>query len=185
MLRGHKLPLVPVSYRIPAQELHQAIEQLAAEIARRHPRTPRLVLLGVANGGIELARRIGERLKSFPVGIIDISFHRDDIGNQPIPKEYRSTVIPVDVSGATVILVDDVLHTGRTIKAALDELFDHGRPAKVELATLIERGGRLLPVAADYVGLTLDVTNSEKVVVSLDTADPRKDHVEIVPAKVR
>ncbi len=184
-LPGHKLSLVPVSYRIPAQELHQAIEQLAADIARRHPRTKRLVLLGVANGGIELARRIAAILKTLPLGTIDISFHRDDIDNQPIPKEYQPTVIPADVTGATVILIDDVLHTGRTIKAALDELFDHGRPAKVELATLIDRGGRLLPVAADYTGLTLDATGSEKVVVVLDPITPANDHVEIVPAKAR
>ncbi len=176
---------MPVSYRIPSAELHQAIDQLAAEIARRHAKTKRIVLLGVANGGIELARRIGAKLPQFPVGTIDISFHRDDIGNQPIPKEYQPTVIPVDVTGATVVLVDDVLHTGRTIKAALDELFDHGRPAKVELAVLIERGGHLLPVAADYTGLTLDVTGTEKVVVKLDPSDPAHDHVEIVPAKTR
>jgi len=176
---------VPVSYRIPAQELHQAIEQLAADIARRHPRTPRLVLLGVANGGIELARRIADLLPGRATGTIDISFHRDDIDNQPIPKEYQPTVIPVDVTGATVILIDDVLHSGRTIKAALDELFDHGRPSKVELAVLIDRGGRLLPVSPDYTGLVLDATGAEKVVVVLDPENPADDHAEIVPAKTR
>lgn len=176
---------MPVSYRIPSAELHQAIEQLAAEIARRHSKTRRIVLLGVANGGIELARRIGAILKSLPVGTIDISFHRDDIGNNPIPKEYQPTVIPVDVTGATVVLIDDVLYSGRTIKAALDELFDHGRPAKVELAVLVDRGGRLLPVSADYTGLSLDATATEKVVVVLDPVNTANDHVEIVPAKAR
>ena len=88
-------------------------------------------------------------------GALDISFHRDDIGHHPVPKEFANTFLPGDVTGATVILVDDVLFTGRTIKASLDELFDHGRPAQVELAVLVDRGCRRLPVAPDFVGLAL------------------------------
>jgi pyrimidine operon attenuation protein/uracil phosphoribosyltransferase len=87
------------------------------------------------------------------------------------------------VTGATVILVDDVLFSGRTVKAALDELFDHGRPAKVELAVLIDRAGRKLPVAADYTGLALEVPASAKIVVSLDCAKPSRDSVTIIPFK--
>lgn len=177
--------IVPVSYRIPAQELHEAIDQLAAEIKQRHARAKNIVLLGVADGGIELAQRLSAKVKNIPAGVIDISFHRDDIEDQPIPKAYQPTIIPINVTGATVILVDDVFHTGRTTKAALEELFDHGRPARVELVTLINRGGRILPITPDYVGLGLEVTASEDVVVFLDPLQPENDHVNIIPHKAR
>ncbi len=164
--------------RIGAEEIHQAIQQLAAAIARRHAAAPP-VLLGIANGGIALARRLAAMLKMAPCGVLDISFHRDDIGRNPIPKEFAPTQIPADVGGATVVLVDDVIFSGRTVKAALDELFDHGRPAGVELAVLVDRGGRKLPVAADYCGLTLTATETEKVVVVLDPKDPGRDSITL------
>lgn len=164
--------------RIGTEEIQQAIHQLASAIARRHSATPP-VLLGIANGGIILARRLAAALPGAPCGVIDISFYRDDLGRNPIPKEFAPTSIPVDVSGATVVLVDDVLFSGRTVKAALDELFDNGRPAKVELAVLVDRGGRRLPVAADYCGLTLAATDGEKVAVALDPQDPRNDSITL------
>ncbi len=111
--------------------------------------------------------------------MLDISFHRDDIGRHPIPKEFVPAHIPADVHGATVIIVDDVLFSGRTIKAALDELFDHGRPAKVELAILVDRGGRRLPFSPDYCGITLKAGEKEKVVVRLDPTHPGKDTLTI------
>jgi pyrimidine operon attenuation protein/uracil phosphoribosyltransferase len=159
------------------------LEQVATAIAARHAATPRLVLLGIANGGIEVARRLAGLLPSLtpPTGTIDISFHRDDIGGNPIPKEFAPTLIPIDLNGATVILVDDVLFSGRTVKAALDEVFDHGRPAKVELAILIDRGRRKLPFAPDYCGLVLEASPAEKIEVSLDIRDPSRDTVIIRP----
>ncbi|HKB89107.1 MAG TPA: bifunctional pyr operon transcriptional regulator/uracil phosphoribosyltransferase PyrR [Opitutaceae bacterium] len=163
-----------------AEALYSAIERLSSGIAARHPSAQKTVLLGIANGGIELARRLSQTLK-LPVGTLDISFHRDDFGAKPIPKEFTPTIIPFDVTGATVILVDDVLFSGRTVKAALDELFDHGRPAKVELAILVDRGGRMLPLAPDYCGLTLQATAAEKVNVHLDLTDPAKDVIEVIP----
>ncbi len=167
--------------RIGSEEIQRAIERLAAAIVQRHAGRPP-VLLGIANGGITLARRLAARLApAVPVGVIDISFHRDDFGRNPIPKEFAATQIPGDVSGATVVLVDDVLFSGRTVKAALDELFDHGRPAKVELAVLVDRGGRKLPVAADYCGLTLAAAEGERVVVRLDAANPAADSVAVEP----
>ncbi|MBS0663480.1 MAG: bifunctional pyr operon transcriptional regulator/uracil phosphoribosyltransferase PyrR [Verrucomicrobia bacterium] len=174
------------SQTIGANEIHAAIERLAEGIVERHPRTRHLVLLGIANGGMELARRLARALAQAagPVavaGTIDVSFHRDDFGRHPIPKEFAPTHIPADVHGATVVLVDDVLFSGRTVKAALDELFDHGRPAKVELAVLVERSGRLLPVAADYRAIALDVAHDEKVVVRLDAKDPALDRIEVQP----
>ena len=169
------------SKTIGFDEIHAAIERLAAAIARRHPRPEKLLLLGIANGGVELTRRLSASLATSRIaaGTLDVSFHRDDIGHHPIPKEFAPTHIPSDVHGATVILVDDVLFSGRTMKAALDEIFDHGRPAKVEFAVLVDRGGRKLPFAPDYCGLTLSAKETEKVVVKLDPKDPRRDSVTV------
>ncbi|MBL9214998.1 MAG: bifunctional pyr operon transcriptional regulator/uracil phosphoribosyltransferase PyrR [Opitutaceae bacterium] len=181
-----KLGLVGLPPKHDAKSIHQAIERVASAIAARHRATRHLLLLGIANGGIALAARLAARLREAGLkpgtGTIDISFHRDDIGRHPIPKEFAPTLIPHDVNGSVVILVDDVLHSGRTVKAALDELFDHGRPAMVELAVLIDRGGRRLPVAADYLGLKLDAPQDEKVVVRLDAAQPARDSLTIRPA---
>lgn len=169
-----------------AKTIDQAIGRVASALAARHAGTPQLLLLGIANGGIVLATRLAVRLKQAGLkpglGTIDISFHRDDIGRHPIPKEFSPTIIPHDVNGAHVVLVDDVLHSGRTVKAALDELFDHGRPAAVELAVLIDRGGRRLPIAADYCGLTLAAGATEKVKVLLDPAHPARDAITVLPA---
>ena len=162
-------------------EIEAAITRLAGAISTRHAAPAKLLLLGVANGGVELARRLAARLGA-RAGTLDISFHRDDIGRHPIPKEFAPTQIPADVHGATVILVDDVLFSGRTVKAALDELFDHGRPTKVELAVLVDRGGRRMPMAADYVGITLAPKDAEKVVVTLDAGPSKKDSVRVEPA---
>jgi pyrimidine operon attenuation protein/uracil phosphoribosyltransferase len=173
---------------IGADDIHAAIHQIAASIAERHRTGDRLILLGIANGGIPLARRIAAHLATLSPrlaaksGSIDISFHRDDIGRNPIPKEFTPTVLPADVNGARVILVDDVLFSGRTVKAALDELFDHGRPAKVELAVLVDRGHHLMPVAADYVGLHLSTAAAEKVIVLLDEKTPTRDRITVRPA---
>jgi pyrimidine operon attenuation protein/uracil phosphoribosyltransferase len=167
-------PPKTIGYR----EVHAAIERLAAAIKAKHGRTEGLLVLGIANGGIPVARRICAQLGIKRVGDLDISFHRDDIGKHPIPKEFTPTLLPGDVNGATVILVDDVLFSGRTVKAALDELFDHGRPARVELAVLVDRGSRKLPIVADFAGTTLDAGEAEDVVVSLDD-DPSKDRIDI------
>src|SRR5258708_1251476 len=149
--------LVASTKTFGAEALYSAIERLSSGIAARHPSAQKTVLLGIANGGIELARRLSQTLK-LPVGTLDISFHRDDFGAKPIPKEFTPTIIPFDVTGATVILVDDVLFSGRTVKAALDELFDHGRPAKVELAILVDPGGPMLPLPPHYSRPTLQPT---------------------------
>jgi pyrimidine operon attenuation protein/uracil phosphoribosyltransferase len=169
---------VPPPKTIGPSEVHAAIERLAAAIRARHPKTEDLLVLGIANGGIPLARRICKRLGIRRVGDLDISFHRDDIGNHPIPKEFTPTLLPGDVNGATVLLVDDVLFSGRTVKAALDELFDHGRPATVELAVLVDRGRRRLPVAADFAGTSIEAADDEDVHVCLGD-DPSRDSIQI------
>jgi pyrimidine operon attenuation protein/uracil phosphoribosyltransferase len=150
-------------------------------ISARHRDATSLLFLGIANGGIELARRLAQKLGA-RAGTLDVSFHRDDIGRHPIPKEFSPTQIPADVHGATIVLVDDVLFSGRTVKAALDELFDHGRPTKVELAVLVDRGGRRLPLAADYVGIDLVTSESKKVVVALESNGTTRDSISIEPA---
>ncbi len=172
------------SKTIGAGEIHAAIARLGGAISARHPATKRLLLLGVANGGIELTCRLARRLGAL-AGTLDISFHRDDFGRQPIPKEFAPTHIPVDVHGATVIIVDDVLFSGRTVKAALDELFDHGRPTKVELAVLVDRDGRRLPFAPDYCGFALATAENEKIFVTLDPSDPRRDSIRVAPAAAK
>ena len=175
------------SQTIGAKDIYAAITQLATAISARHGSAKKLLLLGIANGGVTLAHRLSIQLSalspqlSTSVGTVDISFHRDDILRHPIPKEFAPTHIPADVQGATVILVDDVLFSGRTVKAALDELFDHGRPAKVELAVLVDRGGRLMPVAADYTGLFITAAPDEKVVVTLDAQSPAADSIRVEP----
>jgi pyrimidine operon attenuation protein/uracil phosphoribosyltransferase len=170
---------VGTSKSIAATEVQAAITRLNAAIAGRHQSGARkLIFLGVANGGIELARRLAASFGA-RTGTLDISFHRDDIGRHPIPKEFVPTRIPADVHGATVVLVDDVLFSGRTIKAALEELFDHGRPTKVELAVLVDRGERRLPVAADYVGMNVTASPDEKVVVALNPENPKNDAIRI------
>ena len=179
------------SQSIGAKEIHAAITRLAAAISERHPASRKLLLLGIANGGVELARRLAAELAKSPdrpqasAGVIDISFHRDDIARHPVPKEFAPSHIPADVHGATVVLVDDVLFSGRTVKAALDELFDHGRPTKVELAVLVDRGGHRLPIVADYVGMNLAVSEHEKVVVTLDPRQPNRDLVQVQPTPLR
>lgn len=185
--RAHqKFPLVGNPLKHGAKTIDQAIGSVATAIATRHANTAQLVLVGIANGGIVLASRLVRRLQKAGLrpglGTIDISFHRDDIDRQPIPKEYAPTVIPPDINDAVVILVDDVLFSGRTVKAALDELFDHGRPAAVELAVLVDRGGRRLPIGPDYCGLAIKTTMPEKVVVRLDAGAPANDSIMILPA---
>ncbi|MDF9828108.1 pyrimidine operon attenuation protein/uracil phosphoribosyltransferase [Ereboglobus sp. PH5-10] len=159
--------------------IHIAIEQLARAIAQRHPAREKILLLGIANGGVTLARRLAAMIPGARPGVLDISFHRDDIGRHPIPKEFAPTHIPGDVNNATVILVDDVLQSGRTINAALNEVFDHGRPERVELAVLVDRGDRRLPIAANYTGIQLDVGANEKIRTHIDPADPALDTIEI------
>ncbi|THF63849.1 bifunctional pyr operon transcriptional regulator/uracil phosphoribosyltransferase PyrR [Pseudothauera nasutitermitis] len=128
----------------------QLIEQMRPQI------TAATALVGIHTGGVWLAERLHAALGlSQPLGAIDVSFYRDDYGSKGLHPQPQRTEIPFNVEGAHVIIVDDVLYTGRTTRAALNELFDFGRPAKVELAVLVDRGGRELPIAARYCAHTL------------------------------
>ena len=151
--------------------LERALKRMAHEIAERNESAKELVLVGIQRGGVFLATRLGDLLKeilgqAIPAGSLDVSMHRDDIGTQLAPNVHP-TVIPFDVSGKTVVLVDDVLFSGRTTRAALDALNDFGRPQRVQLAVLIDRGHRELPIKADFVGKNVPTSLRERVNVQL------------------
>jgi pyrimidine operon attenuation protein / uracil phosphoribosyltransferase len=130
--------------------------ELARQIKAALVNLDKVAMVGIYSGGAWLAERLAVdcQIKN-PVGFIDVSFYRDDYAQKGLPAEVKSTQIPFSVDGANIILVDDVLFTGRTTRAAINELFDYGRPEKIWLATLIDRGGRQLPYAADFVAQTL------------------------------
>jgi pyrimidine operon attenuation protein/uracil phosphoribosyltransferase len=147
--------------------LQRAIERMAAEIAERNETSRDVVVVGVQRGGTHLAERIASRLgniwgQAVPVGVLDVSMHRDDLHEQPA-VEVRATSIPADVTGKVVLLVDDVLFSGRTTRAALDALSDIGRPSKVQLAVLFDRGHRELPIKADFVGKNVTTSREDRI----------------------
>jgi pyrimidine operon attenuation protein/uracil phosphoribosyltransferase len=126
-------------------------------------------LVGIFTGGAWVAERLHRALGlAAPLGVLAVTLHRDDFGRIGLHRESRRSQIPFDVDGREVVLVDDVLHTGRTIRAALNELFDFGRPGAVRLAVLADRGGRQLPVAADFTGAQVEVSGDEELVLSND-----------------
>jgi pyrimidine operon attenuation protein / uracil phosphoribosyltransferase len=135
-------------------------------------------LVGVHSGGMWLAERLREELGvSEPVGMLDVSFYRDDFGRAGLKPDVKPSQIGFDVEGAQILLVDDVLYTGRTVRAAMNELFDYGRPARIDLAVLVDRGGRELPVAATVVGRTIEVP--EDVTIELSRDDAGKLHLTL------
>jgi len=159
-----------------AKAIDRAITRIAHEIVERNQGTDGIVLIGIRKRGVPLAKRIQKKLKEFegadvPLGIIDITLYRDDlqqIGPTPI---IRSTEIPQDITGKVVVLVDDVLFTGRTVRAALDQIIDFGRPKAIQLAVLVDRGHRELPVRADFVGKNLPTAKKEIVAVNVEEED--------------
>ena len=159
-----------------ADRLSRTLSRMAHEILERHPDIRGTVLVGVRTRGVPLARRLAARMKEAsgfepPVGALDITLYRDDLTTIAPQPVLKGTDIPTSIDGRTVVLVDDVLYTGRTVRAALDELIDFGRPARIELAVLVDRGHRELPIHADYAGKTLTTTRDEVVQVRLKEED--------------
>jgi pyrimidine operon attenuation protein/uracil phosphoribosyltransferase len=156
--------------------MERTLARMAHEVLERRGRLDTVVLVGVRSRGVPLAQRLAGAIAKAsgtapPVGALDISLYRDDftsIAPQPITK---GTEIPFSIDGRTVVLVDDVLYTGRTVRCALDELIDFGRPARIELAVLVDRGHRELPIRADYVGQSVDTSRDEIVQVLLEEQD--------------
>ena len=159
-----------------ASEIERTLVRLAHEILEKSEDLDRLAFVGIRRRGVPIAQRLAAKIKELenrviPVGILDITLYRDDlssIGSQPI---VNATEISFPVTGKDIILTDDVLYTGRTVRAALDALFDHGRPARVQLLVLIDRGHRELPIEARFVGRTISTTRDEMVEVKFKEID--------------
>ena len=166
-----------------AEEIRRATIRISHEIVEKQAGTSGLALVGIQRRGVPLARRIADAIaenegSTVPVGALDITFYRDDlslVAQQPVVK---GTDLPFDLNGATVVLVDDVLYTGRTIRAAMDALVDFGRPQAIRLAVLVDRGHRELPIRADHVGKNVPTSREEMVKVHLEEIDA-EDGVEI------
>ena len=159
-----------------AARLGRTLARIAHEIVERHPDLERAALVGVRTRGVPLAKRLARLIGSAQgvaprVGALDITLYRDDLTTMAPNPVVKGTDIPFSIDGWTVVLVDDVLFTGRTVRAALDELIDFGRPARIELAVLVDRGHRELPVRADYVGKTITTAREENVQVKLQEED--------------
>ncbi|MBA4371186.1 MAG: bifunctional pyr operon transcriptional regulator/uracil phosphoribosyltransferase PyrR [Coriobacteriaceae bacterium] len=168
-----------------AEAVNRALTRIAHEVLEANKGAGELALVGIASRGAQVAERLAARIADIegaqvPVGTLDISFYRDDAGMRLNPEVHR-TDIPFDVEGRTLVLCDDVLFTGRTIRAAMDAIMDYGRPACVQLAVLVDRGHRELPIRADFVGKNVPTAARERVKVFLSPPDDR-DSVEILEA---
>lgn len=160
--------------------IDRALSRVAHEILERHKGTENLVLIGVRSRGIYIADRLREKIKAIenvelPKGVIDITLYRDDLSRAQQRPQVRGTNIPFPIDDKTVLLVDDVLFTGRTVRAALDALMDFGRPRCVQFVVLVDRGHRELPVKADYVGKNIPTSPEEDVRVHLRGCDDRDE----------
>ena len=160
------------------QAIRRALTRIAHEIIEKNKGTDHLLLVGIRTRGIFIANRLAERIqqiegRNVPVGEIDITLYRDDLSKITVDQEplVKGSNIEKDINDQTVILVDDVLYTGRTVRAALDAIIDIGRPSSIQLAVLVDRGHRELPIRADYVGKNIPTSSSEKIVVELSEVD--------------
>src|SRR6202142_78525 len=171
---------------LDAAAMQRALTRIAHEIAERNENGLEVVLTGIPVGGDHLAKRLGKILSELwrhdvPVGILDVSMHRDDLDRRAAPTVHP-TVIPFDVTGKTVVLVDDVLFSGRTTRAAMDALNDFGRTKKIQLPVGIDRGGRELPIQADFVGKNVPTALEEKISLRL-REDGGEDRVTLEKPK--
>jgi pyrimidine operon attenuation protein/uracil phosphoribosyltransferase len=156
--------------------IHRALTRIAHEVLERNKGVQSLVLVGIRTGGVYLARELAKRLEEIegvrmPVGEVDITLYRDDFKGHAAHLPVGKTDIPFAIEGGKVILVDDVLFTGRTIRAAMDAIMDHGRPASIQLAVLIDRGHRELPIRADFVGRNVPTSLKENIQVKFDESN--------------
>jgi pyrimidine operon attenuation protein/uracil phosphoribosyltransferase len=171
-----------------SEMMRRALIRMAHEIVEENRGTENLVILGVRRKGVHLAKRIAEHIEAFegakvPLGILDITLYRDDLQNTTVQPVIGKTELPFDITGKVVVLVDDVLYTGRTTRAALDEIIDFGRPARILLAALIDRGHRELPIRPDFVGKNIPTSRSDDVVVRVEEVEGTDEVVVIPPGR--
>ncbi len=174
-----------------AQDIDRAVRRVGREIAERAKASGSardLAIVGIRRGGVHLAQRLRKELAEAlgaepPFGTLDIALYRDDLAEQGAAPVIGPTDVAFSVEGKTIVLVDDVLYTGRTVRAALDELVDFGRPRRVWLAVLVDRGGRELPIAADFAGVRIDVSQEQDVQVRLREAGAPEDAVVVKPRR--
>ncbi|HEY8489625.1 MAG TPA: bifunctional pyr operon transcriptional regulator/uracil phosphoribosyltransferase PyrR [Dehalococcoidia bacterium] len=170
---------------LSAEDIRRAVVRIAHEIVERNRGADGLVLIGMRTRGVPLAERIAAAIAGFegvevPVGAIDIGLHRDDIAIRGVRLQSSSIPDP-GVTGRRVVLVDDVLYTGRSVRAALDALIDYGRPERIQLAVLVDRGHRELPIRADFVGKNIPTSRDEEVQVHLQETDGRDEVCLVAP----
>ncbi|WP_425286420.1 bifunctional pyr operon transcriptional regulator/uracil phosphoribosyltransferase PyrR [Enterococcus faecalis] len=167
--------MMPKKEVVDAVTMKRALTRISYEIIERNKGIQDIVLVGIKTRGIYIAQRLAERLKQLedidvPVGELDITLYRDDVKDMEEP-ELHSSDVPISIEGKEVILVDDVLYTGRTIRAAMDAVMDLGRPRKISLAVLVDRGHRELPIRADYVGKNIPTSKTEEIIVEIEERD--------------
>jgi pyrimidine operon attenuation protein / uracil phosphoribosyltransferase len=169
-----------------AEDMNRVLARMATQIVENNPDLSNVMLVGIRRRGVPLASRLGKKIGEMDgveivTGALDITLYRDDlstVGDRPV---VNKTDLPANITGKTIILVDDVLYTGRTVRAALDELIDFGRPRRVQLCALIDRGWRELPIQADYVGKYVTTTESEIVKVMLPEFDEKEQVLIVEP----
>jgi len=174
----------PERILMDAQEMFRALSRISHEIIERNKGSQGLALVGIRTGGVYLAQRLTTRLqqieqREIPLGELDITLYRDDLSIRKDQPEIRKTSIPFNISELKIVLVDDVLFTGRTIRAAMDGIMDFGRPAEIQLAVLVDRGHRQLPIRANYVGKSIPTAREENVQVFFEELG-QADRVSII-----
>jgi pyrimidine operon attenuation protein/uracil phosphoribosyltransferase len=165
-----------------AEAIRRALRRIAHEIIERNPHLENVVLAGIPSRGVEIARRIAGFIHEIEkadvdTGVIDVAMHRDDVGTRKELPVVRASKLPVPLEERTVIIADDVLYTGRTVRAAMDAINSFGRPARIQLAVLVDRGHRELPIRPDYVGKNLPTATREQIQVRLQETDNGPDGV--------
>lgn len=159
-----------------SEGIRRALTRISHEIVEKNKGVENIVLVGIRTRGVPIAERLAANIEKIegqkpPVGVLDITLYRDDLSTLAYQPIVRPTELPVDITGKTVVLVDDVLYTGRTIRAALDAIIDNGRPKTIQLAVLIDRGHRELPIRADFVGKNVPTSSKEAISVQLMATD--------------
>ena len=184
------MELIDKTVLMDSEGIRRALTRIAHEIVEKNKGVDNIVLVGIRTRGVPIAERLAENIEKIegqkpPVGVLDITLYRDDLSTLAYQPIVRPTELPVDITGKIVVLVDDVLCTGRTIRAALDAVIDNGRPKTIQLAVLVDRGHRELPIRADFVGKNVPTSSKEVVSVQLQATDEAENVIlrEIVEEK--